>query len=299
MNNNYLTILLALFVNSYYCQSLSDNYDLDTSNYPHIRTLIKWDTKTISLDPDNPKGYFTRAVDYAKIHDFQKALNDLTIADSLLPNEAAIIYKRGSVKHRLGDLKGALTDFTRVTELKPDFEWGFLDKGIILNELEKYDQAIEAFHKALEIKPDWAEPYHQIGKTYEDRKEYDKAMENYNIAINMDKSVAMVFNNRGNLKKLTGNYEEAINDFAQAITLKPDYRLAYLNIAQCYLVLEKNDNVLIFINKAIEISPIYYDAIEFRKNFFKRIGDHQKACLDLAKMKELDPKIEDTGLKCN
>ena len=85
----------------------------------------------------------------------------------------------------------------------------------------------------------------------------------------------------------------AIADFEAAIKAKPDFAEAHNNLAYC-LRSEgpaKYNEALDHYNKAIQLKPNLAQAYEYRGVLFvkmNRMGDAQK---DLAKLKQLNPKL--------
>ncbi len=88
-------------------------------------------------------------------------------------------------------------------------------------------------------------------------------------------------------------YAAAIADFEAAVKAKPDFAEAHNNLAYC-LRSEgpaKYSEALDHYNKAIQLKPNLAQAYEYRGVLFvrmNRMGDAQK---DLAKLKQLNPKL--------
>ena len=104
---------------------------------------------------------------------------------------------------------------------------------------------------------------------------------------------ATIIYNKGFALMHEKRYAAAIADFEAAIKAKPDFAEAHNNLAYC-LRSEgpaKYNEALDHYNKAIQLKPNLAQAYEYRGVLFvrmNRMGDAQK---DLAKLKQLNPKL--------
>jgi tetratricopeptide (TPR) repeat protein len=88
-------------------------------------------------------------------------------------------------------------------------------------------------------------------------------------------------------------YPAALVDFEAAVKAKPDFAEAHNNLAYC-LRLEgpaKYSEALVHYNKAIQLDPILAQAYEYRGVLFVKMNRKNDAEKDLAKLKQLDPKL--------
>ena len=88
-------------------------------------------------------------------------------------------------------------------------------------------------------------------------------------------------------------FAAAAADFEAAIKAKPDFAEAHNNLAYC-LRREgpaKYNQALAHYNKAIQINPNLAQAYEYRGVLFVKLNRKNDAEKDLAKLKQLDPKL--------
>ena len=88
-------------------------------------------------------------------------------------------------------------------------------------------------------------------------------------------------------------FAAAIADFEAAIKAKPDFAEAHNNLAYC-LRSEgpaKYNEALDHYNKAIKLNPNLAQAYEYRGVLFVKMNRKDDAEKDLAKLKQLDPKL--------
>jgi tetratricopeptide (TPR) repeat protein len=88
-------------------------------------------------------------------------------------------------------------------------------------------------------------------------------------------------------------FAAALADFQAAVKAKPDFAEAQNYLAYC-LRREgpaKYNEALAHYNKAIELNPNLAQAYEYRGVLFVKMNRKQDADKDLAKLKQLDPKL--------
>jgi tetratricopeptide (TPR) repeat protein len=88
-------------------------------------------------------------------------------------------------------------------------------------------------------------------------------------------------------------YAEALVDFEKAVRAKPDFAEAHNNLAYClrHQGPAKYTEALGHYDKAIQLNPNLAEAYEYRGVLFVKMNRKNDAEKDLAKLKQLDPKL--------
>jgi tetratricopeptide (TPR) repeat protein len=88
-------------------------------------------------------------------------------------------------------------------------------------------------------------------------------------------------------------YAQALVDFEKAVQAKPDFAEAHNNLAYClrHQGPAKYAEALGHYDKAIHLKPNLAEAYEYRGVLFVKMNRKNDAEKDLAKLKELDPKL--------
>jgi tetratricopeptide (TPR) repeat protein len=88
-------------------------------------------------------------------------------------------------------------------------------------------------------------------------------------------------------------YAEALVDFEKALQSKPDFAEAHNNLAYClrHQGPAKYSEALGHYDKAIHLKPNLAEAYEYRGVLYVKMNRKKDAEKDLAKLKELDPKL--------
>jgi Flp pilus assembly protein TadD len=88
-------------------------------------------------------------------------------------------------------------------------------------------------------------------------------------------------------------YAAALTDFEKAVQAKPDFAEAHNNLAYClrHQGPAKYAEALSHYDKAIQLNPNLAEAYEYRGVLYVKMNRKKDAEKDLAKLKQLDPKL--------
>jgi Flp pilus assembly protein TadD len=88
-------------------------------------------------------------------------------------------------------------------------------------------------------------------------------------------------------------YKEAVADFQKAVQAKPDFAEAHNNLAYCLRQLGPANfqEALAHYNKAIQLKPDLAEAYEYRGVLFVKMNRKDDADKDLARLRQLNPKL--------
>lgn len=83
----------------------------------------------------------------------EKAIDIITQAMKLDPNNASLYCFRGSLKEGMKDKEGALSDYDKAISINPDFEYAYYCRGYLKKENDPQG-ALDDFNKAISLDPD-------------------------------------------------------------------------------------------------------------------------------------------------
>ena len=154
--------------------------DEETANR-HFRSIER---ATHFLATHQPRAidYFSRAMDYYTVRDYQQAVDDLSRAIALTPDFALAYFARGIARFNLrqsggsgnltapgtpadtrAELREMLADFDTASRLSPHSPYPVYNKGVALASAGDFTAALACFNKALDLKPDFGEAYYNRG----------------------------------------------------------------------------------------------------------------------------------------
>lgn len=169
----------------------------------------------------------------------------LFVIPSAMAQDAPTAYNEGLVLKKEKNTRAALEKFKQASGLRADYIEALYEMGWCYNELKDYTNSLATFRKVLPFWPPIPKVHFETGYAFEKQNQYDSALFYYN----------------------------------RCITLKPDYALAYKQLA--YIAYTKSgDNAIVL--QAFE----KYESIETKEIkdylFWYRKGFTQNALQDYA-----------------
>ena len=230
-------------------------------------------TRAIELNPNNAFAYLYRGSAWLKKSEFNKATEDYTKAIELNPNDAKDNFDNDDEKIKLND--DEKTEF--FDALKEDDT----DKVIeILDKLIKEDPNNPIYYTAYVLRGVY-------------QNEPDKAIEDYTKAIELKPDDAPAYRNRGEAWNGKKEHDKAIEDFNKVIELKPNDAEAYNNRGIAWRDKGEHDKAIEDYTKAIELKPDYAEAYFNRGWVLEGQKKYDEAIKDCWKTTSLDPDYDD------
>nr|MDZ8001618.1 tetratricopeptide repeat protein [Aulosira sp. DedVER01a] len=243
---------------------------------------VKW--RAVALD--------WRGEVYTQSNQYSKALEDLTEAIKLAPDDAEYLSDRGKTYRLMERYEESLQDYNRAIELNPKYNRAIANRGQTYKAMERYEESLQDYNRAIELNPkyDWA--IANRGETYRLMKQYQEALLDFERAIEINPKSDWVIALRGLTYRLMERYQEALLDFERAIeiNLKSDWAIA--NRGETYRLMERYQEALLDFERAIEINPKSDWAIGLRGETYRLMQQYQEALLDFDRAIELNPKSD-------
>jgi serine/threonine-protein kinase len=110
--------------------------------------------RALVLDPSLPGAHLALGIYHyhAKL-DYDAALNELSIADRMRPNDFETILYKAAIQRRQGKWEESLANMNRSIEIEPRIGVNISDMGSALLVLRRYDEADRAADRALIVAP--------------------------------------------------------------------------------------------------------------------------------------------------
>ena len=149
------------------------------------------------------------------------------------PDSAGAYYNRGAARyHARIDLDKAINDLTTALRLEPNQYKAYRMRGLARAQQGDWAGLRDDCSLALQFHPTSAELHNLRGTACYRLKDYDAALANFEDAVRLDASRHESFYNRGLARHRQGKLAEAIEDFQQALILKPSFAEAQRNLQQ-------------------------------------------------------------------
>lgn len=183
--------------------------------------------------------------------DFTMALEYVTQAQQMMPDNIDLIHIKADILGESGDIESAIAEWSKYIDKSPDYFGGYYRRGWFKDISMQTDAAIEDYKMAIMLQPDYAYAHFGLAAMLMRKGEIDQAKEEYHKVIELD--------------TIPNNESCAM------------YAL---------LALDRKDDAISFMNKVLENDTTdagnYYDAA----CFYSRISDmeaaikHLKTALD-------------------
>ena len=172
----------------------------------------------------------------------------------------------GEAYFRMGREKDAEANFHKALEVNPD-RWQTRNLlGTLLDRQKRHDEAIAQYEQALRVKPDEASLHNNIGLAYYLLGRYDDAVRSFQQALRTGSSQQKIHNNLGLALAKLNRYQDALDSFRSGGTDAE----AYNNLGVYYLSNDKAGPALACFEKAIEVSPRFYEKANDNLTLAKR-----------------------------
>ncbi len=148
--------------------SMDEAYFLRARSYIEERKYDKAipDLAEAMIGTTNAQHYFYRGMCYQERGDLEKALQDLTAALAIEPDEPAFLMFRAETYRRHAELDSALKDAGRVIALEPENAEGFVVRGDVLHSQNRVREAISDWKQAVHLDSKLPEPHNSLAWVY-------------------------------------------------------------------------------------------------------------------------------------
>jgi tetratricopeptide (TPR) repeat protein len=253
--------------------------------------LTLWTDVIEKYPGEAPIAYYNRGVEYFKIKQPDKALDDYTSAIGIYPKYQEAYYDRAVVYTTLGQWDKAIADYSMTIEINPAYDSAYSNRGVLYAYLGQWDNAINDCSTAIRINPNCESAYSNRGNVYGNLKQWDKAIADYTSAIDIDPNYKEAYYNRSNAYAHLGQWDKGIADCSRALEIDPGYKEACYNLGLAYGNLGQNDMAIANFTRAIGIDMNYAEAYFGRGLAYGNLGEWEKAIEDYNKVLEINPNF--------
>lgn len=220
--------------NSLYQQACSAEYKED------YKTAIEKLTEALAISPDDVMIYTKLAGVYSEMGEYDKALNAYQKVAELKPTDGYIYISVGSIYENQGKYKEALSAYNKVMEMCPEYLYNYLNIGNAQYQLGDYKSAIGNYNKFLSTYSQHREARENLAASYLSDGNYQSAVNEYANIYAKNPSAFKDFSKYGLALFEVKNYEKAAEFLEKAVDADPDNSSAHINLALSYQELGKN-----------------------------------------------------------
>ncbi|NQW30867.1 MAG: tetratricopeptide repeat protein [Ignavibacteria bacterium] len=187
------------------------------------------------VSAQQPSEYLQRGNDAYQKQDFQRAIEQYTLAISGAPNMHEAYFNRGLCNLEMDSSMKALRDFDSVAKIKPDFYEVYRTRGYVYMRIRQLDKALLDMNKYIAHQPKEIDTYINRGHVKSELGDPDGAILDFDKAISLDSANADSYLARGVVRAKKGDEEGAYPDFKKAAELRPNDVVMLVNLGQASL----------------------------------------------------------------
>ena len=239
-----------------------------------------------------------RAMAFAEVDEVVSALKDFDAALAINSGDAGLFAARGMARLKNGNPKAAIEDFNSALALDAVSIDAMTGRGNAFLTLGNPEAAKSDFSQAIVLNPNIPDPVYRRAIANARLSNIVDAMADYDRVLEMAPGNSTYWNARCWFRATMGvDLDLALTDCDQAITLKPDNVAALDSRAFVLLRLARNGDALkaydlVLARESAQAWPFFGRGI-----VKKRLGDVAGADADLARARQIQPKIDQEYLK--
>jgi tetratricopeptide (TPR) repeat protein len=256
------------------------------------------------LVPGDTSAYYFRALAHQGLGHPQQAVEELSAAIRLHPNEPVYHLRRAQIYHALDSPIQALQDASIAIDLAPHLSLAYVTRGAIYAKAGDYQPAIQDYTQAIMFDPHDPQSYHQRGQVYIALGDYGGAIADFTQVISRQPQDTSTLYERGKAYASLGRQQEAINDYTAAIQCQSDFPEAYLHRGIAYHALGNPEDALTDLWHAIAGNPQLVDTYFYLGRLYVDLGDQQQALVNFSRaarvgsvlfIRQVQQRLKDIG----
>lgn len=182
------------------------------------------------------------------------AVEWISRAAALAPNNAAVHSNLGEAYRHLGRIEEAVTSFQRALALQPDHLDALNNLGSARTAQGRLDEAISCFQHAL-VKQDSAQTRYNLAMALVAKKNFGAAIAHLQEAIALHSAFPAAYAVLGNLLKLEGRIDDAIVRYRQSLALDPNSAETHYNLGVALTTQKRIAEAVVCFRRALELNP--------------------------------------------
>lgn len=227
--------------------------------------------------------------------DYDRAIDVLSMAAGLDPDNAIILNLRGLAYERTGKDDLAMADYNLALQKRPTYGVPYNNRGVIQLRRGALQSALDDFSLSIKFTPKFILGWTNRARVRTLMKDYDGALADFAEAEKIDQTAQQIAGNRCTTYGLMGKYDLAFADCNGLIERQPKNVYALNNRADVYFMKGDLDAALKDYNAALQLNPNNVRAhsgrgqiYERKKDLAQARADYRSAAYSLTKFDELD-----------
>jgi tetratricopeptide (TPR) repeat protein len=167
------------------------------------------------------------------------------------PENIVKIFARAIMYAEIQNYNKALDDYSRIIEMNPKYSLAYFNRANIRYEMESFTNSIDDYSNVIIYLDKSKSPkqHNQQIKTHD----YDDVISDYSKCIQIDPEFYYAYYNIANVKTESRDFIGAINYYSKAIEIEPKFAEAYYNRGITYIYIQQKEDGCIDLSRAGEL----------------------------------------------
>ena len=227
--------------------------------------------RAITLKPDLEEAWRGKGVALWRLDRQEEAMTATEKALELKPDDFKAWKNQARIFMRMGKTEEAVKALQKAAEIKPDDEEALTGQVYLLRDMGKIDDMIMAMDRLIAQKPDYPKRWMLKAMETTEAGRPDVGLEAMTKLTEMLPDTGGIpFGNRGD--KLTQG-------------------VAWIGKGQCLDALNRNDEALAALDKAVAMEPTNTDALNIRGTILSKLKKYDEAMVMYQKALEIQPQF--------
>jgi tetratricopeptide (TPR) repeat protein len=252
--------------------------------------------KAVELEPRNVNYLYVTGVcnEWRGRDGYEAAEAYYKKAMELMPNQAQLHHKLGTLYQRQGRYMDAIPEFKKAILLEPKSFVSYNNLAGCYLAIHQPEQAVKLYREAI-VKSEDPAQYHfyfELGVALLAANRMAEAKAAFLIETALSPDFVDARLDLGNIYVLENNLGRALEEYQEVLAIDPDQPEAYYNLGQIYLSLNQDQLALKRLQRYVELKPDSGAGHYYLGLTYARLGDRAQAQAEYDKSLELGYKPE-------
>jgi len=211
--------------------------------------------------PDNEAAIYEIAYCYERTGDFDKCIEFYNLYIDNNPYSFTAWYNLGNIYFLKGNMEKAIWAYDYSIIINDEFTSAHFNLGNVYMQVEAFDKARDAYLECLKIDPNDALTLSYLAEAYERSGDFENALKYYHKSRDLNPELAEAWLGTGIVLDLQLKTQEAISFLSHATHLQPENANYHHVLAEALFKLERYNEAEIALEKCVQLSPDYNEAI--------------------------------------
>lgn len=250
--------------------------------------------QVVQLDPNCGPAHLllSRVLQEEECQDQNRAIDHLTRAVELMPDEIEARVHRSLLYAAQNKLESALADCDAIIQMRPDEGVGYGVRGRVLQLQGGFEEAISACSKAIDLGLESPLVLVARGIAYAATGQPERALSDCDTCLSLDPNNAMALQLRGMLSMQLGELDAAMEALQKAVTVAPKWSEPREYLALLHRITDNPQAAIDEQSTLVAQSPNNPAHHVNRAVAYTHVGDFHHAQRDYDRACELDPENE-------